>query len=109
MISHDNLYALDLNIGDDMIKPGMKIISYLPCSHIAALSLDVFMSFVHGACCYFADKDALKGELLFYLQSVRPNVFLGVPRVYEKIKSKILTQVFDSNLVRKNLFFWALK
>lgn len=67
MISHDNLFALDLNIGDDMIKPNMKLISYLPCSHIAALSLDVFMAFTHGACCYFAGKDALKGELLFYL------------------------------------------
>ena len=90
MISHDNLFYLDVALSNELVKPGYKLISFLPTSHIAGLSLDVFGVFIHGCCCYFAGREALRGELLFYLQSVRPNIFLGVPRVYEKMKDKII-------------------
>lgn len=29
--------------------------------------------------------------------------------MFEKMKDKILTEVRNSNFVRKNLFFWALR
>ena len=34
---------------------------------------------------YFADKYALKGTLLDTMKEVRPTLFFGVPRVWEKI------------------------
>lgn len=48
MISHDNLGALSKNLTDDIFIPQGRIVSYLPTSHIASLSLDVFLSFVYG-------------------------------------------------------------
>jgi len=39
---------------------------------------------------YFADKDALKGSLVDTLKEVEPTMFLGVPRVYEKIQEKMM-------------------
>lgn len=38
-----------------------------------------------GGHIYFANPDALQGSLINTLREVRPNFFLGVPRVWEKI------------------------
>ena len=45
--------------------------------------------FVSGAAVYFADKNALKGSLVATLKEVRPTIFFGVPRIYEKIQEKM--------------------
>jgi Long-chain acyl-CoA synthetases (AMP-forming) len=37
----------------------------------------------------FARKDALKGSLTITLQAIRPTIFFGVPRVWEKIEEKM--------------------
>lgn len=88
MISNDNLSLLHKSI-EALMKPLSRIISYLPTSHIASMSMDVIFAHLCGCCVYFCDIEALKGDLLFYLKSVRPHFFLGVPRVYEKIMAKI--------------------
>jgi long-chain-fatty-acid--CoA ligase ACSBG len=43
-----------------------------------------------GLCVYFADENALRGTLVETLRKVRPTVFFGVPRVFEKIMEKML-------------------
>ena len=66
-----------------------RFISYLPLNHIAAQMLDLYMPVVLGGTVYFADSNALKSSLLDTLISVRPTIFMGVPRIWEKVKSNI--------------------
>ena len=86
MLSHDNIVFTAMTVVDMLKLDKERIISYLPLSHIAGLMVDVFGAIGAGSCAYFADKSALKGTLLQYLQDVRPTLFFGVPRVWEKIQ-----------------------
>lgn len=90
-ITHRNLIAslegvLDrIPLGNDPDQDEV-ILSYLPLSHVAGQCLDIYAQIYHGGSVHFALPDALKGSLKKSLLAVRPTVFLGVPRVWEKIK-----------------------
>ena len=67
------------------LQEGTKVVSYLPLSHIAAMGIDMYSSLFCGAEVHFADSNALKGSLKDTLLRVRPTLFFGVPRVWEKM------------------------
>ena len=89
MITHDNITWQVENSLQASRYGGFTesdiMISYLPLSHIAAQMLDIFSPIATGMPVYFAQPDALKGSLGATLKEVRPTVFFGVPRVWEKI------------------------
>uniref|UniRef100_A0A7S1LPV1 AMP-dependent synthetase/ligase domain-containing protein n=1 Tax=Neobodo designis TaxID=312471 RepID=A0A7S1LPV1_NEODS len=96
MVSHDAMVYSGsnvINMLDDVGIPYERMISYLPLSHIAAQILDVFIPLCIAAnakpgqkcmTIYFARPDALKGSIPITLKAVKPHVFFGVPRVWEK-------------------------
>ena len=111
MISHDNI-TFTINLTIDLLKLRQfreRIISYLPLSHVAGQLLDVFCGLSLGATVYFAQPDALKGSLLTTLKEVKPTLFFGVPRVWEKIQDnleKVIKGITGSKL---QLFNWSRK
>ena len=109
MISHDNATwtAKMLAQHIDGLFPTDRIISYLPLSHIAAQILDVIGPIVSGSCVTFARPDALKGTITMTLAAVKPTIFFGVPRVWEKIMAKIKAAGADSKGLKKSLVGWA--
>lgn len=84
-----------------------SLVSYLPLSHVAAQCLDIFVFMSLGGTVSFADRDALKGSLLKTLTEARPTVFLGVPRVYEKIQEKMMQAGAQSGAIKRSLGTWA--
>ena len=66
------------------------VLSYLPLSHVAGQCLDIYAQIYHKGEVHFARPDALKGSLKKSLLKARPTVFLGVPRVWEKIREGLL-------------------
>jgi len=103
MVSHDNIlwesHAVGsqvYNIGDS--KSEERLISYLPLSHVAGMMVDIIMPiFMTGAedrpgwiCVFFARPYDLKlASIVERFKAVRPTMFLGVPRVWEKIAEKL--------------------
>lgn len=75
MLSHDNLvwesYPLIAEISkSDPLTPinSNRVVSFLPLSHVAGLSVDVMGHLFGGHELYFARPDALSGSLLKTLQ-----------------------------------------
>ena len=66
-----------------------RLVSYLPLNHIAAQMFDIYLAISTAATVYISDPMALKGTLPQTLQQVNPTLFIGVPRVWEKISEKI--------------------
>jgi long-chain-fatty-acid--CoA ligase ACSBG len=94
MITHDNITWTPQSVfgvlGADFGAKEEHSISYLPLSHVAAQMLDIHMPIAVTATrggfatVWFARPDALKGSLKNTLTHVRPTLFFGVPRVWEK-------------------------
>lgn len=110
MLCHDNYTFVPTIVKQYLPELEMAkevMVSYLPLSHVAAQALDTFVSLSLGATVYFADREALKGTLLKTLTEARPTIFLGVPRVYEKIQEKMLQVGAQSGALKRSLGSWA--
>jgi len=92
LLSHSNV-ATSAYSGSCMIQEFPKVVktlrhySYLPLPHIFEMAMEMF-SFANGACVYYSTGDLKK--LVEELQLVKPTIFAGVPRVYQKFYDKIM-------------------
>lgn len=88
-ITYENISYTCGEMSKNYLLDHETIVSYLPLSHIAASMLDMFCHFYHKGTIYFAKPDALQGSLVDTLVEANPTIFLGVPRVWEKISEKM--------------------
>jgi long-chain acyl-CoA synthetase len=79
-------------------------ISFLPLSHITARALDYVMYARGAQVIYCSQFDRLP----YAMREVRPTVFVGVPRVYEKIRQEVERRAALSP-IRKKLLAMAVK
>jgi long-subunit acyl-CoA synthetase (AMP-forming) len=84
-----------------------SLVSYLPLSHVAEQLMSLYTPLASGGLIWFADRNALQGSLINSLVCARPTMFLGVPRVWEKIKDKIMASFKNSSAFQKWLLEWA--
>jgi len=105
MLTHGNIASnQNLAVSGYDFNETDACISFLPLSHITARALDYVM-YGHGAqVIYCSAFDRLPQAM----KEVRPTVFVGVPRVYEKIRQAV-EQKSSVSPVKKRLLAWALK
>jgi len=82
-----------------------RVLSFLPLSHVLERMV-VFTYLYKGCSIAFAESVETVGE---NLQEIRPHIMVSVPRVFEKIYSKVMDNVLASSFLKKKIFFWALK
>ena len=80
------------------------LISFLPLSHITARALDYIMYSFGVQLAYLSQFD----KLPLAMRQIRPTVFVGVPRVFEKIRQEVERQASLSP-VKKRILAWAVK
>ncbi|KAI0214318.1 hypothetical protein LSAT2_000560 [Lamellibrachia satsuma] len=108
MLSHDNVtWTASMAVKATNLVPGEVSISYLPLSHIAAQIVDIYAPITSGVAVHFAQPDALKGSLSVTMREVRPTVFLGVPRVWEKMEEKMQDVGRSTGGLKKYIATWA--
>ncbi len=105
MLTHGNIAANQtLAAVDFSFDSDDACISFLPLSHITARALDYVMFFSGAQLAYCSKFDGLPQAM----KDIHPTVFVGVPRVYEKIRQAV-EQKSSASPVKKRLIAWARK
>ncbi|GLE00245.1 hypothetical protein PINS_up008972 [Pythium insidiosum] len=114
MISHDNASWTVQRVVNEWrnrfgvtMDPQQRVVSFLPLSHVAGQLLDIVVPLMTGTQVFFAQPDALKGTLGMTLKEVRPTVFFGVPRVWEKIAEKMWAMAAQNSGLKARIGAWA--
>jgi long-chain acyl-CoA synthetase len=105
MLTHGNLASnVSISTGPLGFSEKDSCISFLPLSHVTARHTD-YAFMCHGMrIAYLPKFDLLPAAM----KAVRPTVFLGVPRVYEKIRQGVEAKSAGS-AVKKGILNFALK
>ncbi|MBK6918692.1 MAG: AMP-binding protein [Deltaproteobacteria bacterium] len=105
MISHDNItWTASASLEMLGVQEGDRVISYLPFSHIAEQVVSLHGPMAAGMCTAFAESmDKLRDNL----REVRPTMFLGVPRVWEKMQAGMVAKAAQNSNLKKKLAAWA--
>jgi long-chain acyl-CoA synthetase len=104
-ITHGNLAAnLNRSTDDFDFKDTDSLISFLPLSHVTARHVDYVMM-IYGARLAYCPKF---NEIAPAMKAVKPTIFIGVPRVYEKIRQAVEGKSAGS-AVKNAIMKWALK
>ncbi|MDP2272263.1 MAG: AMP-dependent synthetase/ligase [Archangium sp.] len=105
MLSHHNLCWTTVQLSRcHPIALGDTIVSYLPLSHIAEQVCSIYGPLINGLQVYFAQSFEKLPE---NLREVRPTLFLGVPRVWEKFKAKAEAGIATQPKNRRRVLAWA--
>ena len=106
MLTHNNLISNIEGIYKEMqFDDNDRFLSFLPLSHVFERMGGHFTTFSMGCAVYYAESIDTVAE---NLGEVSPTAVLSVPRLYEKMYSRIVEGLKTAPSVRRNLFYWAI-
>lgn len=109
MLSHGNI-MFDAMFTSRKISSALNgnevLLSFLPMSHVFERTAGYYMSMMNGSLIVFADSIEKIPENML---EVKPSVIVSVPRLFEKIYSRIYENVHQMPMLKKHLFLWAVR
>ncbi len=105
MLSHENI-AWTATAASKLVdgKAGQVMLSYLPLSHIAEQMFSIHGAITIGITIYFAESiEKLKDNLV----DAQPDVFFGVPRVWEKFYAVLDGKMKEATGAKAKIAGWA--
>ena len=105
MLTHANMVS-NLIDSSNHLEFGEKdsALSVLPLSHVfERQAMNMYLH--HGMSAYFGSLDTL-GE---HLREVRPTVFVGVPRIYEKILARVRDRGAEKGKLNAAVVNWSIE
>jgi|CXWL01.1.fsa_nt_gi long-chain acyl-CoA synthetase len=106
ILTHNNIVSnmLDslkvMNVGE-----GWTALSFLPLSHSFERLVDYIYFYRRVGIAYAESVQTVAANL----QEVRPHVFVSVPRVYEKVLSRVYENAAKSSPTKQKIFNWAIE
>jgi long-chain acyl-CoA synthetase len=102
MVNHRNVEATTRSAADAMeVTPEDTVVSYLPLCHVAEQIFSLYLPLFIGNTVNFAESIA---TIQNDLREIAPSVFLGVPRIWEKLHSSITINIQDSTRLKRWCF-----
>ena len=103
MLSHHNILS-NVKSSIPCLPQGVnRVLSFLPLNHIYERMLSYVYLFNNSPIYYAESMDTI-GE---NLKEVRPQMFVTVPRLLEKVYDRIMHKGAELKGVKKKLFYWA--
>ena len=82
------------------------LLSYLPLCHVAEKIFTQFTPLTSGAVVHFGESlDTVRQDLV----EVAPTIFLGVPRIWEKVHAGVEVAIRNTTPGKRLLYHWALR
>jgi long-chain acyl-CoA synthetase len=102
MLSYDNLNAAtEGGVAVYGFSREDTVLSYLPLCHVAEQSFSVFIPMAVGCAVNFAESlRTVQGDL----REIAPSIFLGVPRIWEKLHAAMYIRIAQAGRARRALF-----
>ena len=105
MLSHNNIVSnAEASKVFVPVNEYGKALSFLPLCHVYERMLNYLYQYL-GISIYYAESIDAIGD---NLKEVKPDVFVAVPRVLEKVYDKVLAVGNTLTGIKKILFFWAV-
>ncbi|HSP17567.1 MAG TPA: long-chain fatty acid--CoA ligase [Thermoanaerobaculia bacterium] len=105
MLTHGNIASNVIACSDLLpLQAGMISLSILPLSHILERMAD-YLYLYKGVTIAYAESVAKVAD---NLGEVQPHIFAAVPRLFEKMRARIMDNVATMPAVRQKMFRWAL-
>jgi long-chain acyl-CoA synthetase len=105
MLSHTNLISNTIDASEKYAFSGQDVsLSVLPLSHVFERT-GMYVYIMSGMAVHFAESIERVPD---NLKEVRPTIFIGVPRIFEKVYEKARLSAARSSPVRERIFDWAI-
>lgn len=105
MLTHGNIVSNVIGAAEKYKFAGRDVsLSVLPLSHIFERT-GMYVYIMYGMAVHYAESIEKVPE---NLQEVKPTIFIGVPRIFEKVYERARIAAAQSNQLRERIFDWAI-
>ncbi|MGC2238838.1 MAG: long-chain fatty acid--CoA ligase [Pyrinomonadaceae bacterium] len=105
MLSHTNLISNVIDAGEKYtFSERDKPLSVLPLSHVFERT-GMYLYILNGMSVYYAESIEKVAD---NLQELKPTIFVGVPRIFEKVYAKAKLKAGQSSALKEKIFDWAI-
>jgi long-chain acyl-CoA synthetase len=106
MLSHKNLVSNTINASAGFeFTENDKPLSVLPLSHVFERT-GMYLYILNGMAVHYAESiDKVANNL----KEVQPTIFVGVPRIFEKVYAKAKLGASQESRIKETIFDWAIE
>ena len=80
--------------------PGSRVLTFLPLAHVFSRAVSLAVAIGGATQNHWSDFSSLSVEF----QRSRPNLILGVPRVFEKVRNSAAQKASDGSAIKRRIF-----